>query len=175
MSKQEPIKTILTGGNPRSLERTEEVVTLVLSNSTRLNELYACLLEDDQIIRMRASDALEKICRQHPEWLQPYIPQLLTEIAPIDQPSVQWHLAQILGQVELTPQQRTAACDILKRNLAEKKDWIAVNYSMDTLAKLSKNDDQLRTELLIILKSLLSDPHKSILARASKLIAALEV
>ena len=74
MSKQEPIKAILTGGNPRSLERTEEVVTLVLSNSTRLHELYACLLEDNQIIRMRASDALEKVCRQQPEWLQPYIP-----------------------------------------------------------------------------------------------------
>jgi len=76
MSKQEPIKAILTGGNPRSLERTEEVVTLVLSNSFRLNELYACLLEDDQIIRMRASDALEKVCRQHPEWLQPSIPSV---------------------------------------------------------------------------------------------------
>jgi len=174
MSEQEPIKAILTGGNPRSLERTEEVVTLVLGNSTRLNELHACLLEDDQIIRMRASDALEKVCRQQPEWLQPYIPQLLTEIALIDQPSVQWHLAQILGEVELTPQQRVAARDILKRNLAEKKDWIVVNYSMETLAKLSKNDDQLRTELLTILKGLLSDPHKSIVSRARKLLAALE-
>ncbi len=174
MPKQEPIKTILTGGNPRSLERTEEVVTLVLNNSTRLNELYTCLLEDDSIIRMRASDALEKVCRQHPEWLQPYIPQLLTEIAPIDQPSVQWHLAQILGQVQLTPQQHATASEILKRNLTHKKDWLVVNYSMDTLAKLSKNDNQLRTELLTILKTLLSDPHKSIASRARKLLATLE-
>jgi hypothetical protein len=170
MPKQEPIKAILTGGNPRSLERTEEVVTLVLRNSTRLNELYGCLLEDDEIIRMRASDALEKVCRQRPAWVQAYVPHLLTEIAPIDQASVQWHLAQILGEVELTPQQRAAACHILKRNLAEKKDWIVVNYSMETLALLSKDDGLLRTEVLVIL----SDPHKSIVARAHKLIAALE-
>ena len=142
MSKQEPIKAILTGGNPRSLERTEEVVTLVLGNSIRLNELYGCLLEDDEIIRMRASDALEKVCRQRPEWLQAYVPKLLTDVAPIDQASVQWHLAQILGEVELAPKQRAAACSILKRNLAEKKDWIVVNYSMETLAKFSKYDGQ---------------------------------
>jgi hypothetical protein len=50
------------------------------------------------------------------------------EGAPIEQASVQWHLAQMLGEVELTPQQSAAACRILKRNLAEKKDWIVVNY-----------------------------------------------
>jgi len=41
---------------------------------------------------------------------------------------------------------------------------------MTTLAKLSKNDNQQRTELLTIL----SDPHKSIASRARKLLAALE-
>ncbi len=174
MSKQEAIKAILTGGNPRSLERTEEAVTLVLGNRTRLHELYGCLLEEDEILRMRASDAFEKVCRQRPEWVQAYVPQLLTEVALIDQPSVQWHLAQILGEVELTPKQRAAARSILKRNLTEKKDWIVVNYSMETLAKLSKDDGQLRTEVLVILKGLLSDPHKSIATRAHKLIATLE-
>ena len=174
MSTREPIKAILTGDNPRSLERTEEVVTLVLGNRTRLDELYGCLLENDKIIRMRASDALEKVCRQQPTWFQAYVPKLLTEVAPIDQASVQWHLAQILGEVELTPKQRAVACLILKRNLAEKKDWIVVNYSRETLAKLSQDDGQLRTEVLVILKGLLSDPHKSVVVRAHKLIAALE-
>ncbi len=174
MSTREPIKAILTGGNPRSLGRTEEVVKLVLGNRTRLNELYGCLLEDDEIIRMRASDAFEKVCRQQPTWVQAYVPKLLTEVASIDQASVQWHLAQILGEIELTPKQREAACSILKRNLAEKKDWIVVNYSMETLAKLSQDDSQLRTEMLVILKGLLSDPHRSIVVRAHKLIAALE-
>jgi predicted aminopeptidase len=47
-AEQEPIKAILAGGNLRSLERTEEVVALVLGNRTRLHELYACLLEDDE-------------------------------------------------------------------------------------------------------------------------------
>jgi hypothetical protein len=174
MSTREPIKAILIGGNPRSLGRTEGVVKLVLGNKARLDELYGCLLEDDEIIRMRASDALEKVSRQQPTWLQAYVPRLLTEVASIDQASVQWHLAQILGEIELTPQQRAAACLLLKCNLAEKKDWIVVNYSMETLAEWSQDDGQLRTEVLVILKGLLSDPHKSIVVRAHKLIAALE-
>jgi hypothetical protein len=173
MSNREPIKAVLTGGNPRALARTEEVVTLVLGNRTHLKELYACLLEEDETIRMRASDALEKVCRGRPAWLQAYVPQLLTEVAAIEQASVQWHLAQILGEVELTPSQRAAACRILKRNLTEKKDWIVVNYSMETLAKFSRDDGQLRTQVLAMLKGLLSDPHKSTVTRARKLIAAL--
>lgn len=63
---------------------------------------------------------------------------------------------------------------LVKHNLAEKKDWIVVDYSMETLAKLSQNDGQLRTELLLILTGLLADPHTSIVARARKLMAALE-
>jgi hypothetical protein len=78
MSNQEPIKAMLASGNPRALARTEEVVTLVLGNRTRLKELYACLLEEDEIVQMRASNALEKVCRQRPAWLQAFVPQLLT-------------------------------------------------------------------------------------------------
>jgi hypothetical protein len=173
MSRQEPIKAMLTGDNPRALARTEEVVTLVLGNRTRLQELYACLLEEDEIVRMRASDALEKVCRGRPAWLQAFVPQLLTEVAAIEQASVQWHLAHILGEVELTPSQRAVVCRILKRNLAEKKDWIVANSSMETLAKFSRDDSQLRTEVLAMLKELLSDPHTSVVARARTLIAAL--
>ncbi len=49
-----------------------------------------------------------------------------------------------------------------------------MNYLIYTLAKLSQDDDQLRTELLVILTGLLADPHTSIVARARKLMAALE-
>jgi len=83
-------------------------------------------------------------------------------------------VARVLVEVELTPEQRTAACRILKRNLAEKKDWIVVRSSMETLAKLSQDDDQLRTEVLVILKELLADRHPSTVARARTLVAALE-
>ncbi|HKF36326.1 MAG TPA: hypothetical protein VKB35_05445 [Ktedonobacteraceae bacterium] len=42
------------------------------------------------------------------------------------------------------------------------------------LAKLSQDDGQLRTEVLVILKGLVVDPHPSIVTRARTLIAALE-
>jgi hypothetical protein len=58
MSKQEPIKAILAGGNPRSLERTEEVVALVLGNRTRLHELNVCLLEEDETRRDGCGQAM---------------------------------------------------------------------------------------------------------------------
>jgi hypothetical protein len=55
-----------------------------------LDELFACLGNADDIVRMRAADALEKVCREHPEWLVPYADRLLSDVAGIDQPSVHW-------------------------------------------------------------------------------------
>jgi hypothetical protein len=60
------ISEMLAGGDPRSLGKTQEVVELVLSDQTLLDELFACLFQADEIIRMRAGDALEKVCRQKP-------------------------------------------------------------------------------------------------------------
>ena len=60
-----------------------------------------CVFSADEIVRMRASDALEKVCRSRPALLQPFVPRLLGEMSRIEQASVQWHLAQILTEVRL--------------------------------------------------------------------------
>jgi len=66
---------------------------------------------------MRAGDALEKICRVHPDWFVPYLPRLLGDVAEIPQASVQWHLAQMFGEIEITDSQRSRAVAILTANL----------------------------------------------------------
>ena len=63
------LHAVLSGGNPRSLGNTGRVVDLVVRHPARIDELGGCLFSDDEIVRMRAGDALEKICRQRPELL----------------------------------------------------------------------------------------------------------
>ena len=64
------------GGRSNSLGRTVEVIETVLADHSRVEELYNCLFQDDAWLRMRAVDALEKICRKHADWLAPYIKQI---------------------------------------------------------------------------------------------------
>ncbi len=159
------------GGKKNSLGRAEEIVQIVLADHSRLDELYRCLFEDDAWVRMRAVDALEKICRVHPEWLEPYVERLLYEVATIDQASIQWHLAQMFLEIDLSPAQRKKAIDIMKRNIATKEaDWIVASNTMDTLARYVSDDMLPLSELLLLLKVQQGHHSKAVVKRATRLL-----
>jgi hypothetical protein len=162
------------GGKSNSLGRTNEVIELVLADRDRLPELYDCLFEDDAWLRMRAADALEKICRQHPDWLVPYVDRLLHDFASSTQPSILWHLAQILAQVELSEPQKRAAIAWLKTVLASKDvDWIVAANAMDTLVHFAVAGWLPVAQVVPLLR--VQQGHKSaaVVKRATKLLAQL--
>ena len=165
-----PVSEILSGGDPRSLGKTEEVVQSVLAKQSKLGELFECLWSNDEIVRMRASDALEKICRHQPQWFAVYKYRLLKDVPKIRQPSVQWHLAQILGEVRLSDKEQKEANTILKNNLATMDDWIVTNLTLKTLASFARTNKFPKKELLEILKQYKNDKHKSIVSRTKKLL-----
>lgn len=163
---------MLSGGHPNSLGRTLEVVESVLADRAMLAELYDCYFSDDAVVRLRTSSALKRICREHPDWLAPYLDRLLGEIADLDQPSVQWTLAQLCEMLErrMTPTQRKRAAEVMKRNLVQSDDWIVLNTTMQILADWSGSDAPLRRWLAPHLERLQRDPRKSVANRAGKLL-----
>lgn len=164
------IESALTGGDPRSLGNTELVVLHVLDHPQQLDELFACLFQEDEVIRMRASDALEKICRVHPDWCEPLKKDLFTRVSKIKQPSVQWHFAQIMSQISLTSAEQKRAVTIMKDNLDSSDDWIVQNLTLESLAVFARKkvlDDQEYIDMLIRFKD--SD-HKSVAKRCEKLL-----
>jgi hypothetical protein len=165
-----PIQQALTGGDRRSLGRTEEVVVWVLADKERLDDLFQCLFVEDDIVRMRASDGLEKVARQQPDWFVPYRERLLTDVAKIEQPSVQWHLAQILSEIPLTLEQQSRTIQLLKYNLEAYDDWIVVNLTLEALATFARKDADLHREFPKILRRFQNSPKKSIASRISKLL-----
>jgi hypothetical protein len=58
------------GGNKRKIEN-QPVIEAVLHDATRVDELFECIKDEDEYVRMRASDALEKVCRSDPSIVQP--------------------------------------------------------------------------------------------------------
>jgi hypothetical protein len=170
-----PIHDLLSGGNPRTLQNVDEVVRTVLAAPERIDELISCILNgddknsDDKIVRMRAGDALEKVGRAEPSLLQPHVSLLLGEMSTIHQPSVQWHVAQMLGQVRLTAPQRRQAVRLLSRNLDESADWIVLNCSLDTMAVLARADPALVDPFRRQLRRHERSSYKSLANRARKL------
>jgi len=142
----ESFEEMLTGGRPNSLGRTIEVVNIVLSNSARLSNLYNCYFSVDEIVRLRTSNAIKRISLENPGWLIPYIDKLISEISKINQPSVQWTLANLFQtlSVFMSETQKASAKKIIRNNLENYTDWIVINNAMDTLSKWAIKDSDLK-------------------------------
>ncbi|MGG5258168.1 hypothetical protein [Phycicoccus avicenniae] len=127
-------EVLAAGGHTNSLGRSGEVLELLRSDASRLDELFACIAHDDAWVRMRAVDTFEKLVREKPTLGQPYLPRVLGELTRSDQPSVQWHTAQLLGLLDLDEEERAAAVRWLTdRVRTTDVDWIVAAQSMAAL------------------------------------------
>ena len=172
----EPFAEVLTvGAHANSLGRVNEVIETVLQDKARIDELYNCLFEEDAWVRMRAADALEKICRLHPDWLLPYIDRFANELAGNSQPSIQWHLAQMYREVSLTSEQRKFAMHWLEKLLSTVDiDWIVAANTMDTLAYFTKEGHFSKNKLIALLEIQKKHKSKSVVRRADKLLISVK-
>ncbi|MBW1298137.1 hypothetical protein [Aquimarina litoralis] len=166
----------LKGGHPNSLGNTVEVVEEVLKENELFNELFNCYFSNDEIVRLRTSNAMKRICKAQKTLLIPYIDRFLVEISKIDQASTQWTLSQLFKALEkdMTNEQIQFAKKIMKNNLANHNDWIVLNQTMDTLTNWSKKDENLKAWIIPHLERLTADKRKSVSGRAQKMIALLQ-
>jgi len=160
----------LSGGHPNSLGNTVAVVQTVLQEPKKFDALFQCYFSNNEIVRLRVSNAMKRIAKENKSLLIPYIDKLLTQIANIDQASTQWTLAQLFDTLhkELSPQQKEQAQAIMQRNLAQHQDWIVLNQTMNTLGKWAKKNADLKSWLTLHLERLAADERKSVSKTAQK-------
>jgi hypothetical protein len=167
---------MLTGGHPNSLGRTLEVVEMVLADQSRLADLYSCYFSDDEVVRLRVSNAMKRVTIERPGWVVPFIDPLLDDVSQIEQASTQWTLAILFRLLwdEMDPEQQRGARELLMSNLDEWDDWIVLNNTMETLAEWAASDPSLASWLAPRLEALQKDERMSVARRASKLSKTLE-
>ena len=166
---------MLTGGHPNSLGRTLDVVQAVLDDRSKHQDLYQCYFSEDEIVRLRVSNAMKRVTIEHPDWTMDFMDGLQSDVAAIDQPSTQWTLALLFDLTRdlLSKQQHAKAIEIMQNNLANHRDWIVLNNSMKVLFDWSLDDPELKTWLKPHLEHLQNDNRKSVAIRAKKLLAKL--
>jgi hypothetical protein len=163
----------LFGGNKRKINN-RPVIEAVLHDPTRVDELFERVKDDDAYVRMRASDALEKVCRANASIVQPLQTRVLNEMSAIDQPSVQWHYAQIVDQLQLTPQETAKVMGKLQANLEKYDDWITHTITMEVLGHFALQDEALRAYVVPKLEELTKERSVSLSTRACKILKQLE-
>lgn len=164
---------VLRGGNPRTLRGSEQVLADLRAHPQRVGELIDCCCDADEVVRMRAADALEKFAREEPDLVAAQLERLFAELGPSRQPSVQWHVAQILGEVPLTSAEQQHAATWLCQTLDEASDWIVLSHALSSLAILVTRDPSLRPAALERIQRHADDPRKAVAKRAVKALRLL--
>ena len=167
------IEKLLSIGNLRTTGKSGEVVKLVLSNPKLFEDVVNAILTDNPGIRMRASDAAEKITQIHPEWLHPYKKLFLEKITKINQQEVRWHTAQMLPRFKLTKAERESVFDLLLTYL-EDRSRIVKTSTMQALADIAMQDSAYLNKVQRLLSSLIQEGSPAMKARGKKLLLALE-
>ncbi len=167
------IEKMLRIGDLRTVGKSDEVVEMVLASSRLFQDVVHAILSDNPGIRMRASDAVEKISRFHPEWLKPYKRMFLHKIADIDQQEVRWHTAQILPRLNLTAIERKRVFALLVSYLDD-NSRIVKTFSMQALADIALQDTAYIDEVRDIVSRSIKTGSPAMKARGKKLLSKLK-
>jgi hypothetical protein len=163
----------LRSGDRRSIGRSDEVAQQIAKNPKLFAEVLAATLDDDPVIGMRASDAIEKASAIDPSLLQPHKRIILNKIALISQQEVRWHVALILPRLKLTTKEGDHAISVLFDYL-EDKSSIVKTFAMQALSDFALSDTRLRKRILPVLEFLTENGTAAMRARGRKLLPKLK-
>lgn len=107
--------TLLAGGDRRSIGWADQAVEAVETEPERLAELWHCLSVADGRVRMRAADALEKLSRRHPEWLQPYRAAILSGAIEDGTAELRWHRLAMAARLRMQTEEAETLFNLCER------------------------------------------------------------
>lgn len=135
MNKSQLIE-ILSRGDMRTVGTVEEIVEYGTDHNELVNYLVEAMLFSDPGVRMRASDALEKISRKSTENIESHKNTLIQILRESKQQEVQWHLAQILPRLTLTKEEAEELYFLFKKNFESSKSSIVQVFSLQAMVDL---------------------------------------
>lgn len=171
MKKADLLKK-LSGGDRRSIGKSEEVVSEVLADARLFGALFDCMLVNDPLVRMRAADAVEKITLLRPDFLHPYKVKLIKQVAKVDQKEVRWHVAQLVSRLELNRSERKTVLEFLNGYLDDKSS-IVRTFAMQALADIAIRDASLKRGIVKQLERLAEEGTPAMRSRGKKLLLKL--
>jgi hypothetical protein len=170
---RQTIRSMLAGGDRRSIGRADEVSKLVEREPKEMRLLVRCLWDPDEVVRMRAADAIEKVSRQHASVLQRYKEELLGLAGETTQQEVRWHLAVTIPRLRLTRAEATSLAGILETYL-EDNSSIVKTFAMQGLFDLTRQNSGLLPDVLELIRALARTGTAAMRARGRNLLKQIE-
>lgn len=165
---QDKILELVSSGDLRQTKGVTEIISLI-SNQNEFDELFA-LIGTDRLINMRVADALEKISRNKPEWINIHKQRLLSFLESVTDKELLWHLVQMSSRIKWTKTETEQIVRLLSGFLIDKKQSKIVRVScLQALYELSPQSTSIKSALNMLTDKLQHENIPSLHARLKKL------
>ena len=168
------IYDLLKGNDLRSIGKSNEVVELVTSDPELFDEVFNGIFHEDRVIRARCADAVEKVARKFPEYIQKRKAIILKNLYSFNQKEVIWHIASMLGVLKLTPKENKIAAAQLYKWLESSGSIIVKVMCMQTLSEFALRDKKLLKSVRDEIERQMINGAPAIKARGRHIIKAFE-
>lgn len=157
---------MLSFGDLRSDGLAAEAADLVRRRPQRLPELVVALEDPDSTVRGHAADALERVARDLPSQIEPYLARLLRLVARDDVAMVRWHLVMVLTWAARSPTTARRTIPALLARLDDPSAFVRA-WSVSGLCVLGRGFGS-EGRILAELRRLESDRSIAVRRRAAK-------
>ena len=154
----------LGGGDLTSDGDATQVADLVIENPFLLDDLMEGLHSEDEVVRGRAADAVEKVSRHQPENVAEHLPQILQFAENDPVPMVRWHLAMVLGHISMIDGIVEEITATLLRLLAEKSVFTQ-SWAIVSLCIVARQHPATVDRITPAISKLSDSPSKAIQAK----------
>lgn len=161
----ERIRPLLTGGDRRSIAKSNRARRLVEREPTLVAELVTLTRDPDWLVTQRAIDLLEKLAHDHVQWIAPYKGVFLGPLARSDKWEIRLQIVRALPLFRWSPAQLRRARAILIENVSFPQTFVRA-WALDGFARLTANDPAARRTVLKHLREFERSSSKALQARA---------
>jgi len=167
------IRPLLTGGDRRSIARSDRARVLIEREPSLVIELVALTTDNDWLVAQRALDLLEKLAHDHPDWIEPHKAVFIGPLASSDKWEIRLQIVRALPLFQWSRTDERRVENILLENVSFPQTFVRA-WALDGLATLAAR----RVALIPIVRKHLQaferSSSKALQARARQIRARLD-
>ena len=173
MKRTKSLRSLLSGGDRRSVAQSNRALALVRSNPEQVAQLAALARDVDWLVSLRAMDLLEKLAHEHAEWVEPFKALFIGTLADSDKWEVRLQVVRALPLFVWSPKEKRRAIEILLRDAEHPQTFVRA-WAVDGLASFAEKNGELMPKLRRYLRELEESGSKALVTRARRIRSRLE-
>lgn len=171
-SAQGALRALLSGGDRRSIAKSNRARAEIDRNPALVTELAALTEDPDWLVAQRALDLMEKLAQDDPTRIEPHKKVFIGPLAQSDKWEIRLQIVRALPLFRWTPVQARRVEEILMENVSYPQTFVRA-WALDSLATIAERRPTLKPTVRRHLRKFEASSSKALQARARHIRARL--